>query len=95
MELKKCKTWDERYNIFAEQFSAANASLSPANLKTLCTTIYKYLSAIGQYDPSTLTPITSPMILLKPTHSLHIPIIEEDYGLQKVFQNNCVSYCIQ
>lgn len=86
MELKKCKTWDERYNIFAEQFLAANASLSPANLKTLCITVYKHLSAIQKYDLSLLTPIMSPIMLLKSTYSLHIPMSEEDYGLQKVFQ---------
>jgi len=84
MELKKCDTWEERYNIFAKQFLVINTSLSPANLKTLCTTIYKYSSAIKQYDPSTLSPIKSPIILLKATCPLY-PMIEEDYGLHKVF----------
>ncbi|XP_011705676.1 PREDICTED: fatty acid synthase-like, partial [Wasmannia auropunctata] len=87
MELKKCNTWEERYNIFAKQFLTTNTSLSPANLKTLCTTVYKHSSAIRQYDPSTLPPIQSPITLLKSTHPLHISMIEEDYGLQKVTQN--------
>ncbi|XP_071578883.1 fatty acid synthase-like isoform X2 [Temnothorax nylanderi] len=86
MELKKCKTWEERYNIFAKQFLATNTLLSPANLKTLCTTVYKNVSAIRQYDPSTLPPIKSSIILLKSANSLHIPF-KEDYGLQKVTQN--------
>jgi len=83
MELKKCETWEERYNIFAKQFLVINTSLSSANLRTLCTTIYKHLSAIPQYDPSTLSPIKSPIILLKPTCPLY-SMIEEDYGLHKV-----------
>ncbi|XP_036143548.1 fatty acid synthase [Monomorium pharaonis] len=87
MELEKCNTWEERYNIFARSFLVMNTSLSPINLKTLCTTVYKYLSAIRHYDPSLLPPIKSPIILLKSTYPLHIPMMEEDYGLHKVTQN--------
>jgi len=86
MELKKCETWEERFNIFAKQFLTISTSLSPTNLKTLCTTVYKHLSAIWQYDPSILPPIKSPIILLKPTLPF-ISTIEEDYGLHKVTQN--------
>ncbi|XP_011700359.1 PREDICTED: fatty acid synthase-like, partial [Wasmannia auropunctata] len=87
VELKECNTWEERYNIFAKQFLATNTLLSPANLKTLCTTIYRHLLAAHQYDPSTLLPIKSPITLLKPTKTLHIPMTEEDYGLQKITKN--------
>jgi len=83
MELKKCETWEERYNIFAKQFLHINTSLSSANLKTLCTTVYKYSSAVRQYDPTTLPPIKSLIILLKATYTLY-PMIEEDYDLHKV-----------
>ena len=86
MELKNCDTWNERYNIFAKQFLVVNAPLSLTNLKTLCTTIYKHLSAVQEYDPSTLTPIKSSIILLKPTQPLNLLPIEEDYGLHKVFE---------
>ncbi|XP_036142639.1 fatty acid synthase-like [Monomorium pharaonis] len=87
MELEKCNTWEERYNIFARLFLVMNTSLSSANLKTLCTTVYKHLSAIRHYDPSTLPPINSPIILLKPTQPLNVPMTDEDYGLHKVTQN--------
>ncbi|XP_036142716.1 fatty acid synthase-like [Monomorium pharaonis] len=87
MELKKCNTWEERYNIFSKQFLAMNKLLSPTNLKTLCTTVYTHLSNIPNYDLSTLSPIKSPITLLKCTNSLHIPEIEEDFGLQKVTQS--------
>ncbi|KYN28029.1 Fatty acid synthase [Trachymyrmex cornetzi] len=88
MELKKCESWDKRFDIFAKQFSIIYTYLSLSNLKTLCTTIYKYLSALREYDPSTLLPIKSPIILVKCTSSFffNIPMIEEDYGLHKVTQ---------
>lgn len=85
MELKNCNTWNERYNIFAKQFLVIKAPLSLANLKTLCTTIYKHLCALREYDPSTLPPIKSPITLLKCASSpFNIPTMEEDYGLHKV-----------
>ncbi|XP_018305415.1 uncharacterized protein [Mycetomoellerius zeteki] len=87
MELKKCESWDERFNIFAKQFSVTYTYLSFANLKTLCITIYKHLSALRQYDPSTLPPIKSSIILLKCTHSSNMIAIEEDFCLHKVTQN--------
>ncbi|KYM98433.1 Fatty acid synthase [Cyphomyrmex costatus] len=87
MELKKCDTWDERYNVFAKQFLTLNTSVSSTNLKTLCTTVYKYSSAIRQYDPSMLPPINSPIILLKCTDPINIRAIEEDYCLHKVTRN--------
>ncbi|XP_011706062.1 PREDICTED: uncharacterized protein LOC105461265 [Wasmannia auropunctata] len=82
----RCNTWEERYNIFAKQFLIMNTSLLPENLKTLCTTVYNNFSAIKQYD-STLPPIKSPIILLKPTNPWPVPMTEDDYGLQKVTQN--------
>ncbi|XP_036143420.1 fatty acid synthase-like, partial [Monomorium pharaonis] len=86
-ELEKCDTWEERYNIFSKQFLAMNKLLSPTNLKTLCTTVYTHFSIIPHYDLSTLSPIKSPITLLKCTNPLHTFMIEEDYGLKKVTQN--------
>ncbi|XP_011875292.1 PREDICTED: fatty acid synthase-like isoform X1 [Vollenhovia emeryi] len=86
-ELKKYKTWEEKFSIFAKEFLATNTSLSLENLKTLCTTAYKHASAIPQYDSSTLTPIKSSIMLLKATNPLLRSVIEEDYGLQKITQN--------
>ncbi|XP_012058765.1 PREDICTED: fatty acid synthase-like [Atta cephalotes] len=87
MELKKCESWNERFNIFAKEFSVIYTYLSFANLKTLVTTIYKHFSALRKYDPSTLPPIKSPITLLKCISSFNIPTIKEDYGLHKVTQN--------
>ncbi|XP_011869316.1 PREDICTED: fatty acid synthase-like [Vollenhovia emeryi] len=86
-ELKKYKTWEKKFSIFAKEFLATNTSLSLENLKTLCTTVYKYSSAIPQYDSSTLTPMKSSIMLLKATNPLLRSVIEEDYGLQEITQN--------
>ncbi|KYN02883.1 PREDICTED: fatty acid synthase-like [Cyphomyrmex costatus] len=86
-KLKKCENWDERLNIAAEYFSALYTFLSFANFKTLCTTIYKHLSVLREYDSSTLSPIKSSITLLKCTSHFQIPTIEENYGLHKVTQN--------
>ncbi|XP_036143145.1 fatty acid synthase [Monomorium pharaonis] len=94
-ELKKCVTLEERYNIFAKQFLATNTLLSPINLKTLFITVYKFISSIRQYDPSSLAPIKSPIILLKSTCPLYDTLIEEDYGLQQVTQNVVKVYYLE
>ncbi|XP_036143017.1 fatty acid synthase-like [Monomorium pharaonis] len=86
-ELKKCKTWEERYSIFANQFLALSTLLSPVNLKTYCTTVCNLLSSLRQYDSSSSPPIRSPIMLLKSTYTLSIPALEEEYGLRKVTQN--------
>ncbi|XP_018360096.1 PREDICTED: LOW QUALITY PROTEIN: fatty acid synthase-like [Trachymyrmex cornetzi] len=86
MELKKCESWDKRFNIFAKQFSVIYTYLSLSNLKTICTTIYKHLSALREYNSSILLPIKSPITLVKCTSSFNIPMIEENFGLHKVTQ---------
>lgn len=93
MILKECTTWEERFDIFAKHFLAINTLLSPVNLKILCTTMYKRLIAIRQYDSSTLSPIKSPVMLLKATLS-PVRKIEEDYGLHKVFWESLVNIYI-
>ncbi|XP_029659420.1 fatty acid synthase-like isoform X2 [Formica exsecta] len=93
-ELKKCKTWEERFDVFAKHFLEINTLLSPINLKTLCTTVYKHSAAIRQYNPSTLPRIKSPITLLKPTLS-DVYKIEEDYGLHKVTQSKVEVHYIE
>ncbi|KYN04772.1 Fatty acid synthase [Cyphomyrmex costatus] len=95
MELKKCETWDERLTIVAKQFSTMYTYLSLTNIRTLCTTIYKHLSALQEYDSSILPPIKTPIILLKCTSPFNVPMIEEDYGLHKVTQNVVKVHCIE
>ncbi|XP_067207664.1 fatty acid synthase-like [Linepithema humile] len=94
LELQKCETWEERFEIFATYFSKENSLLSRLNLQTLYTTIYKHILTIRQYDSSTLPRIKSPITLLKPTLS-YAPELEEDYGLYKITENKVVVHYIE
>jgi len=86
MELEKCESWDKRFNIFAKRFSEICTHFSLSNLKILCTTLYKHLSVIRNYDLSTFLPIKSPITLIKCTSSFIPMKIEEDYDLHKVLK---------
>ncbi|XP_067207292.1 fatty acid synthase-like [Linepithema humile] len=94
LELRKCETWKERFEIFAKYFSKVNSLLSRPNLQTLYATIYKNILAIRQYEFSTLPRIKSPITLLKPTLS-YAPELEEDYGLYKITENKVVVHHVE
>jgi len=84
LQLKKCETEEERFEIFSKYFLKVNSFLSRSNLQTLYTTIYKNILAIRQYNFSMVPCIKSSVTLLKPVSS-YTPELEEDYGLYKVF----------
>ncbi|XP_067204115.1 fatty acid synthase-like [Linepithema humile] len=94
LELRKCETWEERFEVFAQYFSKENSLLSRPNLQTLYATIYKNILSIRQYDSSTLLRIKSPITLLKPTLS-YAPELEEDYGLYKITENKVVVHYVK
>lgn len=83
LDLNKCTNWDQKLDYFVTYFSNTNISLSTENLKILCMTIYQRLLALQKYDVSSMPPLRTPIILLKPTLQ-SIQMSEEDYGLRKV-----------
>nr|XP_012224527.1 PREDICTED: fatty acid synthase-like [Linepithema humile] len=94
LELRKCETWEERFEVFAKYFLKENSLLSRPNLQTLYATIYKNILFIRQYDSSTLPRIKSSITLLKPTLS-YAPEFEEDYGLYKITENKVVVHYVE
>ncbi|XP_067209348.1 fatty acid synthase-like [Linepithema humile] len=94
LELRKCETWEERFETFAKYFSKVNSFLSRPNLQTLYTTIHKNILIIRQYDSSTLPRIKSPITLLKSTSS-YAPELKEDYGLYKITENKVVVHHVE
>lgn len=56
---------------------------STENYRIYCESIYKHLLAVHEYDVTSLPPLKSPIILIKPT-VLTLKFTEEDYGLSKV-----------
>ncbi|XP_067207235.1 fatty acid synthase-like [Linepithema humile] len=84
LELNKCTntTWDEKLEIFLKHVSSAYSQVMIDKRKALCTTMYKHLIGLHEYDETQVPKIESPIILLKPTtYSLLFP--QEDYGLHK------------
>ncbi|XP_067206011.1 fatty acid synthase-like [Linepithema humile] len=85
LELNKCTNtnWDEKLEIFLKHVSAAYSQVTIDKRKAMCTTMYKHLIGVHEYDVTQVPKIESPIILLKPTtHSLLFP--QEDYGLHKI-----------
>ncbi|XP_024885303.1 fatty acid synthase [Temnothorax curvispinosus] len=80
LDVEKCKTWEEKLDIF---LSYLPDKTSIETKKTLCTTIYTHLLALRNYDSSSLERIRSPITLLRPTTHL-VDMNEEDYGLHKI-----------
>nr|XP_012234197.1 PREDICTED: LOW QUALITY PROTEIN: fatty acid synthase-like [Linepithema humile] len=85
LELNKCTNtnWDEKLEIFLKHVSSAYSQVMIDKKKALCTTMYKHLIGLHEYDVTQVPKIESPIILLKPTtYSLLFP--QEDYGLHKI-----------
>ncbi|XP_020298388.1 fatty acid synthase-like [Pseudomyrmex gracilis] len=91
-EISKYVTWEEKLNIFIKNLkSEITNTISSDSIKIFCTTIYKHLIAVQEYDTSSLISIRSPIILLKATNPL-LPSVEEDYGLNKISKNVQIHY---
>ncbi|XP_066594557.1 fatty acid synthase [Prorops nasuta] len=92
--LEKLTTWDDRLSAFLNIIPKSDEiKLTHANKKSLCTAIYKRLTALENYDISKSPPIRTPILLLKPS----LPscrIKEEDYGLQKITKDKVEFFTI-
>lgn len=91
MDLEICKNWEEKLDVFLLHVPDDKTSLSVKDKKALCTTIYKHILAIRNYDLSSFERIRTPITLLRPTLQI-VNIVEEDYGLHKVLLLPCTDY---
>ncbi|KAG7203862.1 hypothetical protein KM043_017916 [Ampulex compressa] len=81
--LKKCATWEDKFNEFIKNSPIKNLNASIESLKALYITVYKRLRALQLYDISCIKSIESPVLLLKPTEpATHSA--SPDYGLQAI-----------
>ncbi|XP_011313294.1 fatty acid synthase [Fopius arisanus] len=82
-DLKKCKSWDEKLNVFMERTQTDTLEISVEQRRNICTCIYNRLLALDHYDISSDAPLKSPITLLKPTQEAlkNLPV---DYDLRKV-----------
>ncbi|XP_067206014.1 fatty acid synthase-like [Linepithema humile] len=85
LELNKSTNtnWDEKLQIFLKHVSSAYSRVTTDKRRVLCTTMYKHLNGLHEYDVTQVPKIESSILLLKPmTYALLFP--EEDYGLHKI-----------
>ncbi|XP_025158082.1 fatty acid synthase-like [Harpegnathos saltator] len=88
LELSKHDTWEKKWDAVVKCLSDDIVQVtSLENYKIYCTTIYKHLIAIHEYDASSLPPLKSPILLLKPTTS-NLPSADENSDLKKVTEGN-------
>ncbi|XP_025155202.1 LOW QUALITY PROTEIN: fatty acid synthase-like [Harpegnathos saltator] len=88
LELSKHDTWEKKWDAVVKCLSDDIVQVtSLENYKIYCTTVYKHLIAIHEYDASSSPPLKSPVLLLKPTTS-NLPFADENSDLKKVTEGN-------
>ncbi|XP_015113026.1 fatty acid synthase [Diachasma alloeum] len=87
MDLKKCKSWEQKLDVFMARAPADTLGISAEQQRKICTCIYNRLLALDNYDISSLPCLRSPITLLKPTHET-LKNLPADYGLRKVTSGN-------
>lgn len=81
--LERCSTWKDKLQLFKKLCPPEQFGMTEEFQRDFCTAIYNRVTAIIEYDVSKLSPIRSPITLLKPT----LPAIRldiEDYDLSQV-----------
>ncbi|XP_076382068.1 fatty acid synthase [Megalopta genalis] len=84
MELNKCTTWEEKLEKLTVYTPPDVAKVyTPEAQKSIATFIYKRLQVLDEYDCNSMTPLRTPIMLLKPTlPAMQMP--DEAYGLRKL-----------
>lgn len=83
-QLRKCTTWEEKLETLVKHMPAdVHKVYSTEELKVIVTFIFKRLQMLIKYDCDDMTPLRTPITLLKPTlRSLQMS--DEAYGLRKL-----------
>ncbi|OXU23005.1 hypothetical protein TSAR_015483 [Trichomalopsis sarcophagae] len=85
VELEKISGWDNKLQVFLARVSdhLGEVGWTKEGAASLCTSIYNRLIAVHDYDVSTLSPLKTPIVLLKPTAPT-LRSVAEDYGLSTI-----------
>nr|QNL15122.1 fatty acid synthase 2 [Meteorus pulchricornis] len=81
--LQRCKSWKEKLDDFITHVPTESLPISVEHQKSICTAVYNRLKATENYDVSSLPPLRSSIILLKPS----VPAVKntsDDYGLSAI-----------
>ncbi|XP_026672126.1 fatty acid synthase-like isoform X1 [Ceratina calcarata] len=84
LELLNCNDWDEKLNVTIKHMpDEVHKIYSPDVQKAIISFIFKRLCLLDKYDPSTTSPLSTPITLLVPTNpATQLP--DPDYGLSKL-----------
>ncbi|RLU24885.1 hypothetical protein DMN91_002976 [Ooceraea biroi] len=94
LALEKCANWEKKLDSFISHIPRDSVPLSVENQRALCTTIYRHVVALKNYDPSALQ-LRTPITLLKPTKPSVPLALEEDYGLRKITRDKVEVHYIE
>uniref|UniRef100_A0A7G8Z9J8 oleoyl-[acyl-carrier-protein] hydrolase n=1 Tax=Meteorus pulchricornis TaxID=51522 RepID=A0A7G8Z9J8_9HYME len=94
VELQRCTSWQEKLDKFIARIPTESLSISAEYQRDICTAVYKRLIALENYDVSSLPPLRSSIILLKPSMP-SVKNVSNDYGLSKLTREKVEVYTIE
>ncbi|XP_063988124.1 fatty acid synthase-like isoform X2 [Diachasmimorpha longicaudata] len=94
VELQKCKTWEEKLNVYMDLIPDDAMKISPEGQRKITVAIYRRLMAVGNYDPTKLPPLKSSITLLKPNVE-SFKYLSADYGLTKLTTGGVTIYRLE
>ncbi|XP_076249111.1 fatty acid synthase-like [Calliopsis andreniformis] len=84
LELEKCSTWEEKLDKLVHYTPPELQKIYTLNdQKAVATFLYKRISTLDMYHCDTLTPLRTPITLIKPTLP-PVHMVDEAYGLRKL-----------
>lgn len=84
LELRKCKTWDEKINAFFNAISLEHKQLYlELDQRSAILSFHARLKAVMKYNPEPMPYIRAPITLFKPMLS-SVQQAQYDYGLKNV-----------
>ncbi|KAK0167632.1 hypothetical protein PV327_005004 [Microctonus hyperodae] len=92
--LQQCTSWQEKLDKFMTYIPTESLMSSAEHQRNIYTSIYNRLIALDKYDISNLSPLRTPILLLKPS----IPIVKNclhDYGLSKITREKVEVHTIE
>ncbi|KAK0078011.1 hypothetical protein PV326_009658, partial [Microctonus aethiopoides] len=92
--LQQCISWQEKLDKFMAYIPTKSSMSSAEHQRNIYTSIYKRLIALGKYDISNLSPLRTPILLLKPSTAT-VKNLPHDYGLNKVTREKVEVYTIE
>ncbi|KAK0091807.1 hypothetical protein PV326_002676 [Microctonus aethiopoides] len=92
--LQQCTSWQEKLDKFIASIPAGTLAISADHQRNFCISVYNRLIALENYDISRMSPLRSPILLLKPSIP-SVTNISNDYGLSAITREKIEVYTIE